>query len=434
MSEGIKEGGGGNEAQQRMQQQQFMPQHQHPQQNQQMQHGAVARQLWVQDSREGVGDIIPLLRGCYEGKTPIDALYRVAGKLGLKVELIEGDLASPSDPSSLAVPGQRHQGQMISILVYIDGRPCSYGTAATRGAAKHIASLEALRPLPLIPTAVLVEDEREEGKPIQWPVGTKAPMLGESFVGGIAEATFLLNKLLQAFKSPSPKITHTEITAPAPSNSPYHHRCVGLRGFPSVLGYVCTVEVRLEGPALQVATLVRTKAQARSKKESLQLASRAVLAHLFPEATSLHQVEEALAQYQETKKEGRREMYLLNKKGKRLSRQQGNYGNRSMNVERQKATLGRVGKKGMEKKEISVEEGDEKKEERRITEKTLNSSPSLSPSIPTSSYTTPLSSPPLLLVPYLKPQPAASARPDTLSSRLIEGGKDKDTMEGGREK
>jgi len=72
MSEGIKEGGGGNEAQQRMQQQQFMPQHQHPQQNQQMQHGAVARQLWVQDSREGVGDIIPLLRGCYEGKTPID--------------------------------------------------------------------------------------------------------------------------------------------------------------------------------------------------------------------------------------------------------------------------------------------------------------------------------------------------------------------------
>lgn len=27
--------------------------------------------------------------------------------------------------------------------------------------------------LPLIPTAVLVEDEREEGKPIQWPVGTK---------------------------------------------------------------------------------------------------------------------------------------------------------------------------------------------------------------------------------------------------------------------
>lgn len=119
----------------------------------------------------------------------------------------------------------------------------------------------------------------------------------------------------------------------------YINRCVGLRGFPSVLGYVCTVEVRLEGPALQVATLVRTKvcfarsypifsshflhaslslssdlnvrttsvstypltfihhfslphnqAQARSKKESLQLASRAVLAHLFPEATSLHQV------------------------------------------------------------------------------------------------------------------------------------------------
>lgn len=39
----------------------------------------------------------------------------------------------------------------------------------------------------------------------------------------------------------------------------YIHSSVGPQGFPSVLGYVCTVEVRLEGPALKVATMVRTK-------------------------------------------------------------------------------------------------------------------------------------------------------------------------------
>lgn len=33
--------------------------------------------------------------------------------------------------------------------------------------------------------------------PKSFPPPTQAPMLGESFVGGIAEATFLLNKLLQ---------------------------------------------------------------------------------------------------------------------------------------------------------------------------------------------------------------------------------------------
>jgi len=60
---------------------------------------------------------------------PPSALHRVASKLGLKVEFFEGDLASPSHPSPLAASGQRQKGEMISVLAYVDGRPCSYGTA-----------------------------------------------------------------------------------------------------------------------------------------------------------------------------------------------------------------------------------------------------------------------------------------------------------------
>jgi hypothetical protein len=56
-------------------QQQYMPHHPQQQQQQQLQQGAVAWHPWGQEGGgERGGLILPAssLRGCYEGKTPID--------------------------------------------------------------------------------------------------------------------------------------------------------------------------------------------------------------------------------------------------------------------------------------------------------------------------------------------------------------------------
>ena len=52
----------------------------------------------------------------------------------------------------------------------------------------------------------------------------------------------------------------------------YIHSSAGPK--PSVLGYVCIVEARLEGPALQVATTIRTKVGFASSCPSLVSHSR----------------------------------------------------------------------------------------------------------------------------------------------------------------